>query len=288
MTANWFARILVLAAMSLLAACAQPGGASPSPSAASSPTRDATASPVVTATESGAPEATTGATPAPVGLAVDSIAEVIATDPMVIRSEPRIAADSEIYEEQLTTGDRLFVTMGPIFESGYEWYQVQPIQRPPFMAEDELLFGFVAAASREGEPWLAAVTLSCPDPPTIDDLIGLEPTERLHCYGDDELTFAGESSGCGIQDPATLDPGWFENPICLFGPSASLSVRIAPEATYPGPGSGTFQVTGHFDDPRARDCVWINDNPDIPEPPADAVVLRCRMEFVATEIVPAP
>lgn len=196
--------------------------------------------------------------------------------------------DSVIHEQQLAMGDRLFVNAGPVEANGYQWYQVQPIQRPGASVEDELPFGYVAAASREGEPWLRAIAFDCPDsPPTVEDLIGLDPTERLHCFAGEELTFTTDSQGCGIQDPVTIEPGWFENPICNVGPSGSfLSVRIPPEGSQ-GAMSGGVTVTGHFDDPRARDCRWINDNPDIPEPPADQVILRCRMEFVATSITGA-
>ena len=282
---------LCLVVLLILGACAEGGGASPTPEATRTETATATASPEPEPadTESPAPEpeGTAAATPEAIGLEIDSIAEVIATDPVVVRSEPRIADDSEIYENTLAEGDRLFVTDGPIFESGYEWYQVAPVQRPDSTFEEALPFGYVAAASREGEPWVRALSVTCPDPPTLTDLIGLDPAVRLHCYGDDVLTFTGESSGCGIQDPATIEPSWFQNPICLFGPSPSLAVRIPPEVTYPGPNSGTFEVTGHFDDPRAQECVWINDNPDIPEPPPDHVILMCRLEFVVSSIASA-
>ncbi len=278
-----------------MTACAggDTGGTSPGPS----PELTASASPLATAsseqssTPAATPQATTAATsapgPEPVALEVDSLAEVIADDPLVIRSEPRVADDSEIYENQLQMGDVLFVTDGPISASGYQWYQVQPIQRPGSTFEEELPFGYVAAGSREGEPWLAALDFECPaSPPSLEAIAGLEPLERLYCFGDQELTLVGESLSCGVQDPATIEPGWFENPICSFAAASLFGIRFPPESDG-APSGGTVEVTGHFDDPRAQDCVWLNDSP-VPEPPAEAVVLRCRTEFVATSVTAAP
>ena len=280
-------RATILAVLVILAACnGGDGGASPSPAA--SPADSPEASPVATATA----EETTAATaapepePEPVALEVDSLAEVIVSD-LVVRSEPSVEGNSTIYENHLTDGDRLYVVAGPTAASGYNWYQVQPIQREGGTVDEELPFGWVAAASRGGEPWLQPLDFQCPGmPPSVDLIAGLAPEERLHCFRDQGIGFAAEWQGCGIQDPATLEPGWFENPACTVGPAGTFfAVRLPPGVNPPQSG-GRVQVAGQFDDPRAQECRWINENPDIPEPPAEQVIFRCRTEYVATAVTP--
>ena len=285
MTAS-FARIaLGLVAATLITACAEGGGASPTPEA----TRTGAVTPPATGSPDQEPADTEAPMPEPMGLEIDGLAEVIATDPLVVRSEPRVADDSEIYENTLAEGDRLFVTDGPIFESGYEWYQVAPVQRPGTTVDEQLPFGYVAAASREGEPWVRALEVDCPTSPTLGDVLALEREERLHCFGDDELTLTGDSQGCGIQDPQTIEPSWFQNPACNLGPADALfHVRFPPEVD-PGPmmSGGMVEVTGHFDDPRSDDCTWVGGPAVGPEPPPDHVILMCRLEFVVSSIASA-
>lgn len=288
-----------LAVIVLVTACGG-GGESPSPSpdATTSPAATSAATPAQTAaspepagTESAGPEPTTAATTAatpgePVVLTVDSLAEVIVTD-LVVRSEPGTGDDSIVYDNHLTEGDRLFVTMGPIEASGYDWYQVEPQQRPGSTVEDELPFGYVAAASREGEAWLRPLTLDCPSA-SLEALLDLDRHERLACFGATELTLQADSMSCGVQDPSGfIDPGWFENPICTVESDSSLSMRFPPEVSGGAP-TGAVEITGHFDDARAQDCRWIGTEDAVfPEPPAAAVVLRCRLEFVVTSVTPA-
>jgi Tol biopolymer transport system component len=85
--------------------------------------------------------------PAGSGLAVGSLATVIADEPLVHRSAPGTGDDSAILDGALHPGIRLRVVDGPVTASGYEWWRI---------AVGELE-GWAAAASREGEPWLAPV-----------------------------------------------------------------------------------------------------------------------------------
>jgi hypothetical protein len=73
--------------------------------------------------------------------------QVVATEPLVLRSAPGTGADSTILPGRLWPGMRFAVREGPVEASDYRWYRV-------LVGE---LNGWAAAGSREGEPWLAVV-----------------------------------------------------------------------------------------------------------------------------------
>lgn len=260
---RWVGRTVIAVAVALLGACGGNATGSESPTASAAPT-------------------------GPVVLAVDSPAEVIVSD-LVIRSEPSTDDDSIIYDNHLGTGDVVFVTTGPIAASGYDWYEVQPIQRPGAALATELPFGFVPAANAEGEPSLRPLPYECPaSPPSLESIIQLSAEERLFCFGGEELTLRGESQGCAIQETVTIEPGWFESLGCLIGTSDRfMQIRLPPEASSQPP-AGINEITGHFDDPRAQDCHWVYEGPEIAERPVGQLILRCRTEFVVTSVTPVP
>lgn len=78
---------------------------------------------------------------------------VSVTDDLVMRSSPSVGQESVIYDIRLQPGDELRVLDGPREGSGYEWYYGE-VDDPS--APGGTRTGWVAAASREGEPWLAA------------------------------------------------------------------------------------------------------------------------------------
>jgi len=148
-------RVVVLAAViALMAGCSSsspsssPGPGSPTPSQATLP-----ATP--TAAPSALPPATPAPTPTETPVALDPlVGKVVVTvsDNLVVRSEPRVSDDSIMYEPWLPTGTELTVLDGPVSGSGYAWYRVKPISLYLMGGHDD---GWVAAAGKDGEPWIA-------------------------------------------------------------------------------------------------------------------------------------
>lgn len=249
------------------------GGSPASASPAASPAESAPASPAGTA----------GTHEPPVALEADTLAEVIITE-LVVRTKPSVADDSQILEPVLGEGQRVFVVQGPERASGYWWYQVQPLTDPD--ATVALPFGWVSSAHRNGDPWLRAVEPDCPgDRPSIEDIVKLAPEERLVCFGHRELTFTAGWRACGT-GTVSVEPSWFQTG-CAYGPNRESTIfpRVPPDVG-DQPGSGRFEFTGHFDDPRAQDCRWVGAQPRQPVVP-EQVILGCRTEFVVTSIKPA-
>ncbi len=85
----------------------------------------------------------------PRGLVRDAMAEVVVDGGVRVRSLPTVDAMSIKYEPLLSRGESLFVVDGPVTADGYDWYLVQALQ-----GIDRGPFGWVAAASREGETWI--------------------------------------------------------------------------------------------------------------------------------------
>ena len=128
---------------------AAPAGppASPSAAAQSSPT----ASPIPTEPVPSSPAETAPAfSPLPVGdgpLRAGEIAAMVSDGRLVIRSQPETGANSAIFKTKLYPGQRVLTIEGPVEASGYPWFRVRL----------GVIEGWVAAASLDGEPWLAPV-----------------------------------------------------------------------------------------------------------------------------------
>lgn len=220
----------------------------------------------------------------------DTIWRAVVTD-LVVRSEPGVADPEAILPARLTDGDRLLVVDGPRTVDGYEWYQVLPL-RPDGLRERP--FGWVAAASRDGEAWLERETLACLDSRDLDGFLRLSPEERLACYGGRTISFrAGEDGGCGAAGglPVGFEPRWLRSESgCGFGGEQPgdiwLSLRFPPGASQAyRPGD---EVTGHFDDPAAETCVGTANYPGVVPPSRAEAVALCRTEFVVESVVPTP
>src|SRR5262245_45639938 len=162
---------------------ATPTGSSATPSLAGSMPPPSTAPPPAS------PSGT--ASPFVVGaLGRDTLGVVIATDGLRVRSLPTVGADSKQLEPLLPEGVRLYVVDGPVAADGYAWYQVQP-----YGADRRFPFGWVAAGSRDGEPWIEPLPLGCDSvAPSPEGLTSGEPLEQLYC------SLAGDS-------PRTSPPG---------------------------------------------------------------------------------
>ena len=209
---RWSVRFLVLAPVVLvLAGCsAVPGATSapPSPSPLAIATREP--SPEPSAALSAPPSMPPVSTPKFVPNAVDAVpipsdtyARVVTND-LRVRSEPGVADDSIKLEPLLQDGTLLVVVDGPVQASGYDWYQVQPTRD---FQQEEYPFGWVAAADKDGEPWIQSGNLECPPlPHDIATLAELSSSGRTYyeitCFGGREVTFqariAKPEAWCGV------------------------------------------------------------------------------------------
>jgi hypothetical protein len=282
---------------------------SPTPTASlsASGSGSASASPGASATASaGAP----GAPELPADIVVAT-----AVDGLTVREAPGL--DGERLGT-LNEGALSFVAGGPTDADGFRWYVVSglglppntgcagPVETDPFNCP--VWFGWVAAASESGEPWLVEHDLACPQEPYTAENLALARTalERLACLGSEPFTFrgywpeipddAGLGGACAAQDEPS---GWLlcqninYNTIVMdenedmFGIGIRVSIDPASEATMPERGTWV-EVRAHLDDPAAQSC---DDDADASaEIPAEQIVLMCRSEAAleAAEAVEGP
>jgi serpin B len=106
------------------------------------------------------PSATPSATDPFVGQVV-----VTVSDDLVVRSEPRVSDSSEMYKPWLPLGTELTVLDGPVSGSGYAWYRVKPISLYLMSGHDD---GWVAAAGKDGEPWIALPGAAVAEPAGVE------------------------------------------------------------------------------------------------------------------------
>jgi hypothetical protein len=268
----------------------------------------ATPSPAVTSSPTSTPVPTEAPT-ALDQLAVDSIAVVVTND-LQVRSKPGTDAGSEKRSPLLNAGQDVYVLAGPVAGSGDQWYEVDPTMGSgtSFAPDDDPPSGWVAAASREGVPWLLPKRGVCADrdlPEEFWEFADLRPTVGLVCFGDRPMTFEarlGAYETCGLQI-WTIDPQWlgdpcFGNGVWLGDPDAedyadlgdSVAAAFAPGVDtarlHPGPepaGWIRVKVTGQFDHPAARTCHGVPGEEEVPLDP-DAIILACRSQFAITSI----
>ena len=179
--------------------------AAPSPSVAPSPSADPSVEP------SGEPSVEPSGSPfVPADLGPGPIGRVVATDGLRVRSLPTVDEASERFEPTLDAGVPFYVVAGPVMADGYAWYQIDP-----YGGDAALPFGWVAAGSREGEPWIELYLDGCDSIyPSIELLATQGPQESLYCYGvsmpgDFELT---GNLVCDVGDieGLTSGPSWIE------------------------------------------------------------------------------
>jgi hypothetical protein len=284
--------------------------ASPSPSGepSASPSVDPSAEPSAVPSPSADPSAEPSADPSaeptvapsgdpflPDGLGPDRIGRVVATDGLRVRSLPTVDESSERREPTLDAGVPFYVVDGPVVADGYAWYQIDP-----YGGDAALPFGWVAAGSREGEPWIELYLDGCDSIyPSVELLATQGGQEALYCYGvsmpgDYELT-GNLVCEFGDIEGLTSGPEWLEfDRFCdLRAPDWNIhdgkAIRVWGQAATSlldqGPVDGQYTVVGHYDDPGSSTCTRSGVEGDTTDP-AEAV-LFCRMQFVATEVTPA-
>lgn len=249
------------------------------PTVISSPTASTTARPTATAASS---------TP---GKTLVDTAVVTVVDGVRVRSQPRVSDDSFEYEPLLPLGTPLYVLNGPVAASDYTWYEVVPL------TSRTLHGGWVAAASRAGDPWLATRDFACPPMPTdLRSLRALLPSVGLACFPRVPITVQARlvECNCGEIDGPAYSPNW-------FGLGSGGKLLVEPEVTRPPvdpakwfmlvldpagqhpdvlPVGAVVEVTGIFDHPAAAGCTGNVGMDDAPVPTQD-----CRLQFAVTRLV---
>jgi hypothetical protein len=148
------------------------------------------------------------------------------------------------------------------------------------------------------EPWAPREPVCRPNRPRIEHIAAMRPAERLTCYGDRELTFEAwvpmrEYGGiCEFGPPHS----WMicEDYWLASGPGTSpawLDYAFAPNARV-AKGADSWgrhvRVTGHFDDPAARQCPEPGWDGTVPEGWREQTrsdfVRECRQKLIVTDM----
>ena len=297
--------IVAIVLLLVLAACGS--DTSTSPSAGTAASDDAAPSTAASSGPSAEPSADAGAG----GLRAGSWVET-AVDGLRVRREPGTAADALA---TLALGTTATIYDGPVEADGYPWYALAWPGLPSIGGCEEncWAFGWAAATSTDGAPWLTPATPECPGQvSTVAALAAMVPGERLACFGDDELVLQGylspQTEGRGCEPGYDHEPVWLgpcaiaflqatETPFETEGPEMPANAHLqlgacdfggrSPETCPFGPYLGQcVQVTVHFDDEASSACTV--------EPSAESAafltdayaVYLCRERFVVTAIEP--
>lgn len=288
-------RLRLVAAIAIALATASCTAASSSPAATAGPSPSGT--PLAASTAPGTPSPEPSATAAPtaptvdpgIALVVDSVAVVVA-DGLRMRSQPNVSDDSIMFNPLLPAGTTLYLLSGPVEGSGYSWYEVAPVNVTEFEAGS----GWVAAASRDGEAWLAPGSAVCPALPTdVTAAVALTLGERLACFGGEPITIQARLVDCNCDvDGGFTEPTWFSTsgpPPLLADPAMpnlpggldeALVLHLDPAGSHidPLPMGSVVEVTGVFDHPAARACQ-ASDLDGVFSP-----THACRFEFAVTSL----
>ena len=283
--------------------------ASGSPSA--SPVTTGSAAPSASESAVASASASAGASAEAPTLTVDSIVATT-VDGLSIRSQAGLGG------ERLGTlgeGAPSFVVSGPTDADGFRWYLLSALGLPPNSGctgppntdpyNCPIWFGWAAAASEDGEPWLAETEPDCPGGPhTAQSLgVGHPAIQLLACFGSEPITFRGwwpeipDDAGLGGACASEDEPsGWL---LCqninynfvladeeqdFFGIGVRVSIDPASGAAMPERGTWV-EVRAHYDDPAAQGCDEAANAVGDAEAPDEQIVLMCRAELVLEEAV---
>jgi hypothetical protein len=237
---------------------------------------------------------------AAVRLDVPSVAKVV-TNSLRVRSRPEISAASQKLTPLLDAPLKIAVLAGPVSRSGYDWYLIKPLRGDTWFRPSGVSWGWVAAASRQGEPWIRQVPYDCPPKPmTLARLEALDGFIGWLCFGGESVTVRAQivEGACMIDGAPELRPGWFfPSAEVAFNPPGTTPEEsdpcqmlpvLHPDARLPDGGlrslvGSTVQVTGVFDHPAARSCkLRLFDTEKWIGPPEGAI--GCRETFVITRV----
>jgi hypothetical protein len=275
----------IIAGLFVAAACSSAATSAPvlTPAPATSPA--ATTPPTSSASPTAAPASPS---PSPTASFVVTVALTV-VDSLRVRSEPRISDDSFKEEPLLPLGTPLYVLDGPVSASGYDWYEVFPLN------SQDLPQGWVASASRDGEPWIADGDFACPAMPIdIRSLAALRPGVGLACFPRVPIEVKARLIRLGGElDGGAYTPGWFGvgqlGGMLLVEPEVTrppadprkwFILMLDPAGRHPDvlPVGEVVKVTGVFDHPAAAACTF--DSGREPVPSQD-----CRLMFAVKRLV---
>jgi hypothetical protein len=81
---------------------------------------------------------------------------VTLVDGLRVRSQPRVSNDSTMYEPLLPKGTNFSISSGPVFGSGYCWYDVELAAE---VLDGGITRGWVAEGNRDGTPWIKNIPI---------------------------------------------------------------------------------------------------------------------------------
>jgi hypothetical protein len=282
-----------------------PSSLEPSPSGSNVPPESFAPFPETSPSPAAVPESSPAPSTPPVPLSaaipVDKIAVVVTND-LRVRSKPGVAADSKLLAPLLDRGRAVYVVDGPVAASGFMWYEVAPMRAAD--ESIELPFGWVAAAAKDGEPWVAAGGYRCPARPTdVATFLAVPALAGLACFGRHDLAISGRlarpEATCGADRGWTIAPEWLASTcshpeFILAGDVNSvwfelvlkpgIDVRDLDPGVEPADWLDVL-VTGHFDVRAAANCHGVVTEPGtvVELSPAE-IVLACRATFVVIDI----
>jgi hypothetical protein len=200
-------------------------------------------------------------------------------------------------------GTHLYVISGPEMVDGDEWYRVQWDNQ----GIDSLEW---VPGTGDGRPLLREIEPACPSGDvTVDEIAWLIAAERLQCFGDRDVTFAGaeivpldpsQIAQCAFDGEAagpcpTGEPAWLTDSSTwrLYGaggpagPERSFAVWVDPALSL-GSGGLRGRITGHFDDGDARGCLFPTYDRPVEPGATELQELICRERFVVTAVEERP
>jgi hypothetical protein len=274
---------LSVGALLVLAACSEPNAPSGSASASA-----ASAGPSSSAVASSPTAAN--------GFAEDDLAEAT-VDGLRLRETPGTAGKPL---GTLALGATSIVVDGPKTADGYDWYLLSglglpyasgcitgPDSKDPWTCP--VWLGWAAVRSLDGDEWLRHAEPDCADPAgSLNDFTFQARYEYIACYGNRPLTLRGwlvVQVGVPTQDPCPEVPQTLRWLGCTgmyqLADSADASASgllLALRSSLPGD-DPRIEVTGHYDDPAARQCTYGAQ--------PEQSVLSCRAQFVVDSARPS-
>jgi hypothetical protein len=173
-------------------------------------------------------------------------------------------------------GAALFVVHGPVLKNGAEWYLVTPAQ-----LSVDFPTGWTRRAAGDETPMLGPSDLRCPgNPATAAEVGALQTTYGLAaCYDTDDVVITGDLSCDPKPSDYVTGASWLAGGTCRL--EGMYRTIYGLEADTP---SGTYTVTGHFNDSEAAACTSTDGAADPDGQGRLLAVLECRSSFVATAI----
>jgi hypothetical protein len=234
-------------------------------------------------------------------LAIDSVAQVVATN-VRVRSFPSVdEAKSERYEPFLRPGDRLFVVAGPVVADDYDWYHVVPIGGEGSRGADQLPSGWLSVSDHDGTPWVAPAAPECPsDPVDIEALELMAPMARVACYSNRPMDVTAavqqvSDNGCvgGACGPTPWVGGWaaVSNSVRTGDRGTALSVAIDPDSGMTASDVGTDRIVvlhGSFNRPLDLGCADLGQEASGTARVTPEHLVACKSLFVVDRVTPDP